>query len=111
MTSIRPVLTHGDPSSLGIARCFLTSIVSVQFRSWPDRLLDSDRLGQIAREVNVETLRHSQPVSHQLERNDVEQTLENIAGLGDLDTLGLLSGEFGVTSVADDNGSTRTGND
>ena len=38
-------------------------------------LLDRDRLGKVTREVNIQTLSHREPVSHELERNNVEQTL------------------------------------
>lgn len=109
MAGTKLFLTHGGPSSLGIAPCIRTVLSSSNADYL--RLLDSDRLGQVAREINVETLGHSQPVGHQLERNNVEQTLQNIAGLGNLDTLSLISREFGVTSVADDNRSARSSND
>ncbi|CAF3449092.1 unnamed protein product [Fusarium graminearum] len=73
-------------------------------------LLDGDRLGQVTREVNVETLENSEPVGNELERNDVEETLEDVNGLGDLDLLGLGSLELLIVGVADDDGLTTTSN-
>ena len=43
------------------------------FVTWD--LLDSDRLSQVAREVNVQALSNSEPVGNQLQRNDVQETL------------------------------------
>lgn len=73
-------------------------------------LLDGDRLGQVTREVNVETLENSEPVGNELERNDVEETLEDVNCLGDLDLLGLGSLELLIVGVADDDGLTTTSN-
>lgn len=68
------------------------------------RLLDSHGLGQVTGEVDVETFHHSQPVGNQLQRDDVQETLQNIHSLGDLDRLGLAGAELAVAGVADDNG-------
>lgn len=74
-------------------------------------LLDSDRLGQVTGEVNVKTLENSEPVGNELERDDVEETLEDVDGLGDLDLLSLGSLELLIVRVADDDGLTTTSND
>lgn len=71
-------------------------------------LLDSHRLGQVAREINVETLHDSQPVGNQLQRNDVEETLQAVDSLGNLDLLGLVGCELLIAGVADDNGLATT---
>ena len=65
-------------------------------------LLDRNRLGQVTREVDVDALRNGEPVRHQLERDDVEQALEDVDGAGHLDLVGLVAGELGVARVADD---------
>lgn len=87
--------------------CILLPWVSLQ----QNTLLDCDGLGQVAREIDIETFRHGQPVGHQLKGNNVEQTLQNVACLRHLDTLSLVWRELGVAGVADDNGSASTGND
>lgn len=74
-------------------------------------LLDSDRLGQVTREIDVESLHNSKPVSDQLQRNDIEDTLEGVDRLGDLNLLSLASLELLVTRVADDNGLSAASND
>lgn len=74
------------------------------------RLLNSHRLGKIPREVNVETLRDRKPVGHELQGNDIQQTLQDVGSVWDLDTLGLGCREFTLASVTDDDGSTRTSN-
>ena len=73
-------------------------------------LLDSDRLGQVTGEVNVETLENSEPVGNELKRDDVEETLKNVDGLRDLDLLGLRSLELLIVGVADDDGLTTASN-
>ena len=52
-------------------------------------LLDGDRLGQVTREINVKTLKDGQPVSNELQRDNVEETLEAVNRLGDLNLHGL----------------------
>ena len=74
-------------------------------------LLDGNRLGKVAREVDVETLQDGKPVGNELERNDVQETLENVDGLGNLDLQSLAGIELLVTRVADDDGFAITGND
>jgi hypothetical protein len=74
-------------------------------------LFDRHRLGQVTREINVQTLSNCQPVGHQLERDDVQKTLQTINCPWNLDLFGLSSLEFFVIWVADDDRSTRTGND
>lgn len=71
-------------------------------------LLDSNRLSQVTREVNVETLENSEPVGNQLQWDDIEDTLENINRLGDLDLLGLVLAKLLVAFVADNNGLAST---
>jgi hypothetical protein len=73
-------------------------------------LLDSDRLGQVTREINVETLKNGKPVGNELKRDDVEETLKNVDGLGDLDLLSLGRLELLIVGVADDDGLTTTSN-
>lgn len=75
------------------------------------RLLDSDRLGQVAREVDVQALSNGEPVGNQLQRNDVQETLQAVNGLWHLDPLCLGWRELGIVLVADDNRSSLTGND
>ena len=90
---------------------FSSSFFSLFFRFYFFSLLDGDGLGQVAGEVDVETLQDGQPVGNQLQGNDVKNTLETIDGLGDLD-LGRLAGlELLVALVADDDGPSTTGND
>jgi hypothetical protein len=74
-------------------------------------LLDGDRLGQVAREIDVQALKNSEPVGNELERDDVEETLEGVDGLGDLDLLSLRGLELLIVRVADDNGLAATSND
>ena len=75
------------------------------------RLLDGNRLGQVPGEVNVQALSNGKPVGHELERDDVEQTLQKVVGVGDLDLVGLLAGELLVVGVADDDGAALASND
>ena len=74
-------------------------------------LLDGDRLGEVAREVHIETLKNSEPVGNKLKRNDVQKTLEAVDRLGDLNLLSLRSLELFIIGVADDNGLATTSND
>jgi hypothetical protein len=74
-------------------------------------LLDSDRLGQVPGEVDVEALSNGEPVGHELERDDVEQTLEELVGVRNLDFVGLLARELLVVLVADDDGTALASND
>lgn len=74
-------------------------------------LLDSDRLGQVPGEIDVEALADREPVGHELQRNDVEETLEGINSLRDLDLLDLVGREFWVVLVADDDGVTLASDD
>lgn len=78
---------------------------------FPGPLLDGDRLGKVAREVDVETLQDGEPVGNQLEGDDVQETLENVDRLGDLDLQSLAGLELVVARVADDNGLAITSND
>lgn len=73
-------------------------------------LLDSDRLGQVTREINVETLKNGKPVGNELERDNVEETLENVDRLGDLDLLGFRRLELLIRGVADNDGLTTASN-
>jgi hypothetical protein len=67
-------------------------------------LLNSDRLGKIAWEVNVKPLGDGKPIRHQLERNDIEKALQGIDCAGHLDALRLGGGKFIIAHGADDNG-------
>jgi hypothetical protein len=71
-------------------------------------LLNSDRLRKIAREVDIQAFRNREPVRHQLQGNDVEETLKNVGSLRDFDTLGLVGRELVFSRVADDNRSPRS---
>ena len=75
------------------------------------RLFDSDRLGKVTWEVDVQTFRNSEPVGHELKRDDVDQTLQAVDGLWNLDLVGLVTWELGVTGVADDDWPTLASND
>jgi hypothetical protein len=74
-------------------------------------LLNSNRLGQVPGEVDVQALSNSNPVGHELERNDIEQTLEKLVSVRDLNLVGLLAGELHVVLVADDNGTSLASDD
>lgn len=67
-------------------------------------LLDGNRLGQVPREIDVQALTHGKPISHQLQRDHVDETLEAIDRARDLNPLCLVGRELGLTDVADDNG-------
>ena len=73
--------------------------------------LDSHRLGEISWEVNVQALRDSKPIGHELQGNDVDETLQHVDSRRDHDTLGLICWELWVVGIADDDGSAGAGND
>jgi hypothetical protein len=73
-------------------------------------LLHCHGLGQVTREINVQAFSNCEPVGHQLQRDDVQETLQAIDGLGNLNLLGLTSLEFLVVRIADNNGSASTSN-
>jgi hypothetical protein len=77
----------------------------------PGHLLDGDGLGKVAREVHVKAFQHSKPVGNELQRDDVEDALEDINGAGNLNLKGLAGLEFLVAGIADDNGLATTSND
>ena len=52
-------------------------------------LLNRDRFSQIPWEVHVKTLSDSKPVSDQLERNDIQKTLQDVNRLGYFNSLRL----------------------
>ena len=72
------------------------------------RSLYGDRLGQVPGEVDVQTLHDGQPVGNELERDDVEDTLETVNRLGYLNFQGLAGLEFVIVDVADDDGLATT---
>ncbi|KXT02277.1 hypothetical protein AC579_8322 [Pseudocercospora musae] len=74
-------------------------------------LLDSDRFGQISWEVDVQAFSDSQPVGHELEWDDVEETLEDVDGVWDFDLVGLVAWELLVVGVADDDWASLACND
>ena len=76
--------------------------VSMHYTPYSCHLLDRHALGQVTRKVDVETLCNGEPVGHELERDDIEQALEDIDCLWDLDLVRLIGGELGVLLVADD---------
>lgn len=76
-----------------------------------DNLLNGDRLCQVTWEVDIQTLGDGEPVCHQLERDDVEKTLEAVDRLWDLNLLGFAIGKLLIVGVADDNWLSGAGND
>lgn len=81
------------------------------FQGYCIHLLHRDRLGQVAGEIDVQALGDGEPIGHQLERNDVQETLQAVDCLGDLDLLGLAILEFFVVGVADDDWLAAASND
>ena len=77
----------------------------------PIPLLHRHRLGEVARKVDIEAFHNGQPVRNQLQRDDVEDALQDVDRLGHLNLLGLARRKLLVTIVADDNGLPATGND
>jgi hypothetical protein len=75
------------------------------------RLLDGDRLGKVSREIDVETLQDSKPVGNELERDNVEKTLEDVDSLGNLNLLSLVGLELVVVGVADNDRLATTSSD
>ena len=61
-------------------------------------------------EVDVEVLGNRHPIGHQLQGNDVEEPLQDIDSLGQLYLLAGLVSELLVVLIADDDGSSTTGN-
>lgn len=76
-----------------------------------EHLLDSHRLGQVPREIHIETFANSKPISDKLQRNDVEKTLQTINSFWYLDLLRLRAWEFWVIGIADDDRPATTGDD
>lgn len=66
-------------------------------------LLDRHRLSQVTREVYVKTLGNRKPVGDELQRDNIEETLQTVHCLGNLDPLSLGRWEFFVVRVANDN--------
>lgn len=95
-----------DPASRAKTRS--SQFLSPYTRAQSCFLLDRDGFGQVAREVDVKTLHHGQPVGNELQGNNVQNTLQDVDGLGDLNRLGLRGLELGVARVADDNGLATT---
>jgi len=71
-------------------------------------LLNRHRLRKIAGEVHVKAFHNGEPVSNELQGNDIENTLQNIDRFGDLDLQCLAGLELLVTWVADDDGFATT---
>lgn len=74
-------------------------------------LLDSDRLGQVTREIHIKALEHGKPICNQLQGNDIEQTLQTVNRLGNFNLLRLGCLKFGVGRIAKHNGLATTSND
>lgn len=74
----------------------------MQNRTSSRLLLDRNTLRQIPREIDVQTLRHRQPIRHQLQRNDVQQALQHIHRMRHLNLVRLLAWELLVASIAND---------
>jgi hypothetical protein len=87
------------------------SLITDKHLTEPCSLLDSDRLSQVAGEIDVHTLGNCKPVGHELERDNVKETLQTIDSLRNLDLFGLASCKFLVVWIADNNGPTATSND
>jgi hypothetical protein len=107
----RPGLARcvSNHSLLQICKRFFFCLL-IQKSPW-SILLDGDGLGKVAREVDIKAFQHSQPVCDELERDDVEDTLEDVDGLGNLNLESLAGLEFGIVRVADDDGLAATSND
>lgn len=95
----------------GYRRLFSNQTSTLVHRDLDSCLLDSHRLGEVTGEVNVQALKDSKPVGNELERNDVEETLEAVNSLGDLNLLSLVGLELLVARVANDNGLSAASND
>ena len=80
-------------------------------QQWYKYLLDSHGFSQISREIYIETFPNGEPVGNELQRDHIEQTLKTINRLGDLNLLRLFGREFFVVRIANDNGSTGSGDD
>lgn len=74
-------------------------------------LFNSDTLGQVSWEIDVEALGNGHPVGHELERNDVEKTLETVDGSWDFDSFDFVGWELCLALVADDDWTTSTCDD
>jgi hypothetical protein len=68
------------------------------------RLNNSDRLGQVARAVDVEAALHGNMVGQELERNDGQDALQAVDGLRDPEALLAQLGHLGIVLVANDDG-------
>jgi hypothetical protein len=66
-----------------------------------NQLLHCDALGQVPREVHIKALHHCQPVGDQLQRDDIEDALQDIDGLGDFDAQALARIELLIVGIAD----------
>lgn len=77
----------------------------------PGFLLNRDRLGQVAGEIHIQPFTHGEPIGDELQRDHIEKTLKDVDRLGNLNLLCLLRRELFVTLVADDNGTTASGDD
>lgn len=66
-------------------------------------LLHSNTLSQISWEVDIQSLGDGKPIGHELERNDIQETLKTIDSLGNFDLFRLTLLELLVIGIADDN--------
>jgi hypothetical protein len=71
-------------------------------------LFDSDTLGQVSGEINIQSFSNGKPVGHQLQWNHVDETLQAINVLRNLDLVNLIAQEFRICSVANDDWSAFT---
>jgi len=69
---------------------------------WPASF-NSHRLGQVAREVHIKTFHDGEPVSDELQRNDVQDALQAVHRLGNLNLLSLAGLELLIALVANNN--------
>lgn len=74
-------------------------------------LLDGHRLGQISREIHIQAFGDSQPISNQLQRDNVQQPLKTVNSLRNLNLLRQLRREFGIVGIANDDRATFASND
>src|SRR2546421_8847404 len=76
-----------------------------------DILLHSHGFGKIPWEVHIKVLRNSKPISDELERDDVKDTLKHVDIRRHLNLLAFFMGELRVVLIADDNWPAATGDD
>ena len=74
-------------------------------------LLNSHTLRQIPWEIHIQPLLHRQPISNQLQWNNIQQSLQYINCARNLDAFRFIVGELGIAFVADYYGSAAASDD